>query len=243
MKPGLNWFGFYNFKHMSTLNEHIYNIRDLANGGRSNRAVTYGDRQIAHWVMYWRNFLMKNDIKKKGYVDIGYEQDLGCLTLTKADAAMCSKYCFGESVYYIELPELLDLPDNMGLTFFGLVDKQTRINVSDYAYGSYHKFQRFVPKKKIWAQKQRNTIFLHNVDDIFPIKAVNARGVFADPANLSTCPCDGGPLVCFDWDKDCYPVPPSQLSTLYDLIMEREVGIARAAPKEYEDNENTKTPL
>jgi len=231
----------------TTLRGIIANCRNVANGGRTDRAHTYSDRTVKRWITYWRAFLLKNDIKKKGYVDVGYEQDLGCLTLTKADQALCSKYNWGENVFYVELPELLDLPDNMGLTFFGLIDKQTRIVVSDYSYGSYNKYKSFVPKTAIYGEKIDNTIFVHNINQLFPLSVVSARGVMADPANLCTCSAPGNPLQCFDWDKDCYPIPPGLESTLYDFILQKEVGIARFNKQmglpDMEDNEATKAPL
>jgi hypothetical protein len=33
------------------------------------------------------------------------------------------------------------------------------------------------------------------------------------------------------------------LSALYDLILEKEVGIARSTEKQYDDNEVSKTPI
>ena len=78
---------------------------------------------------------------------------------------------------------------------------------------------------------------------MFPIEGVNARGVWADPANLTICNCPGAPVVCYDWDTDCYNFPPGLLSALYDLILEKEVGIARSTEKQYDDNEVSKTPV
>lgn len=226
---------------MSTLNQIIYAIKDTANGGISNRADKYSPRLIAYWIKKYRNFLLKNDIKKNYSVNSGFEQDLGCLTLTKADAAMCSKYCWGESVYYVEIPEVIELPDNMGITYFGLVSKQDRITISDYSYGSYGQYSRFVPNR-IRAEKIKNTIYLHNVDDMWAIKGVNVRGVFADPTNLGLCG-GGEPLVCFDWDKDCYPIPAGMESALIDLIMSKEVGMAAQVKPDTKDDDVTANTL
>jgi len=223
----------------------VFNILDVANGGRINRSITYSPRLVANWIRYYRNVLLKQDIKKNAYVPQGYVQDLGCLCLQFADASMCKTKCWGEPVAYITIPEVIDLPDNMGLTFFGLIDKQTKIILSDYNYGNYHNYNRFTPKNKLWAEKIDNTIYIHGFDPVFPPEYVNVQGVFADPTELSFCPCQGAEPICFDWDSTPYPIPPGMESTLYDLIFEKEVGIARSVSqaREYEDNENTKTIL
>ncbi len=226
---------------MPSLVTHIYNIRDLVNGGRANRAMTYGDRQIAQWIRYWRAYLVGANIKKYNYVPQGYEQDLGCLTLTKADKSMCQKYCWGEKVYYVEIPAVLDLPDNMAITYFGLVNKQTRIPLSDYNYGSFAEYSRFSPAQRIYAEKIGNTLYVHGVDDLWALEGVNLRGVFADPANLVTD--NGTEILCYDWDTDNYPIPATLESAMYDLIFEKEVGIARTVKADNSDNEVTNVTL
>ena len=209
---------------MATLNQLVYNIRNLASGGMVNRAHPYSDRQIEFWIRYYRNLLVTRDAAKSGSLDQDLEQDLGCLTLTKADAAMCSKYCWGENVYYVCLPEMLDLPNNMAIPYFGLVNKQTRIPISEYNYGSYANYNRFVPKR-LYGERIGSTIYLHNVDDMYPLEGVNARIIAADPANLVAC---GVELVCFNKETDPYPLPAHLEQPMFDLILQKEFGISRA---------------
>lgn len=209
---------------MATLSQLIFNIRNLASGGMTNRAHPYSDRQIEFWIRYYRNLLITREIQRTGEVSQGIEQDLGCLTLTKADAALCSKYCWGENVYYVCLPPLLDLPDNMAITYFGLVNKQTRIPISEYNYGSYSNFNRFAPKK-VYGERIGSTVYLHNVNDMYPLEGVNARIVAEDPANLVAC---GTELVCFDKDASIYPIYAHLVQPMMDLILQKEFGISRA---------------
>lgn len=209
---------------MATLQQMVYNIRNIASGGMTNRAHPYSDRQIEFWIRYYRNILVTRDIQRSGGVDQDLEQDLGCLTLTRADAALCSQYCWGEDVFYVCLPELLDLPNNMAITYFGLVNKQTRIPISEYSYGNYSNYNRFVPKR-VYGERIGSTIYLHNVDDFFPLQGVNARAVLADPANIVAC---GTELVCFNKETDQYPISAHLEQPLYDLILSKEYGIARS---------------
>lgn len=209
---------------MATLNQLVYNIRNLASGGKTNRAHPYSDAQIEFWIRYYRNLLVTRDILRSGGVDQDLIQDLGCLTLTKADATLCSKYCWGETVYYVCLPEMLDLPNNMAIEYFGLVNKQTKIPISEYNYGSYANYNRFVPRR-IYGERIGSTIYLHNVNDMYPLEGVNARIVAENPAELIAC---GAELVCFDKDKDPYPISANLVQPMMDMILQKEFGVARA---------------
>lgn len=204
-----------------TLREYIYQIKDTANSGQENRANELGDRLVESWITRYRNMLVAQDIKRNGSVDSNLIQDLGCLTLQKADVSMCHQYCFGESTYYVCLPSFLELPNSMGMEFFGLVDKQTKIPISEYTYGNYSNYNRFAPKR-IYGEMIGRKVFLHNVDPIFPIEGINVRGVFSDPANLQT---DCGDLKCFDWDKDNYPMLTKLNGALFDMIYQKELNI------------------
>lgn len=226
---------------MASLNELIYSIRNAVNGGISNRADKYSDRLIANWIDKYRAFLAKNDITKNAFVNSAWEQDLGCLSLSVADASMCAKYCWGENVRYVDLPEVIDLPDNMGITYFGLVSKQDRLMISNFNYGNYSNFSRHVPPR-IRVEKIRNRLYLHGVDDIFALEGVNARIVAADPADLKVCGTDKQ-IVCFDWDKDCYPLPAGMESALIDLIMSKEVGMAAQVKPDTSDDDVTANTL
>lgn len=225
---------------MATLRQLTFDIFNLAGGGSQNRAHPYSERQVQFWIRRTRNFLLNADVSKKKYVDQAFVQDLGCLTLTKADAALCSKYCWGENVYYVCLPELLDLPNNMAIEYFGLVDKQTRIPITEYNYGNFNKYNRFQPADTIRAQRIGSTIYLYNVDDMFPLEGVGARIVAADPANLTAC---GVELKCFDKDTDTYPLPVRLESVLTDMILQKEFGIARQVKADKSDDDVTTEAL
>lgn len=209
---------------MSTLRQLIYQVRNVANGGMRNRSVEMGDRNIAAIIDRYRNFLIAQDFKRNGELDSSLEQDLGCLTLTRADASMCSQYCWNENVYWVDLPTPLELPNNAGLTYFGLVNKQARIPISEYSYGNYSNYNRFAPKR-IYGEMIGSRVFLHNVDDFYPLEGVNARGVWSSPSNLVTQGSPTVPLTCFDWDTSEYPMLASYESVMMDMIFSKELGI------------------
>ena len=213
---------------MPSLNKIIYQVLDTANKGQTNRAHEIGERLVARWVLKYNNLLNAQDIVKTGNVDNSIETDLGCLTLTEGDASFCDAYCWGESVYYVDLPQLLNTPNNMSLTYAGLVSKQDRINVSEYNYGRYNDYSRFAPKK-IYGSFIGNRLVLYNVDPVFAIEGINVRGVFEDVTNLVTASSPTNPIKCFDWDKDSFPVLANKEAALIDLIYQKELGILRTA--------------
>lgn len=220
---------------MASLQQLTFNIFNLANGGQTNRAHNYSERQVHFWIRQYRNFLVSADAGKKGYVDQAFLQSVNCKQLTKVDAALCSANCWGENVYEVCMPELLDLPNNMGIEYFGLVDGQTRLTVSEYNYGGYTKFNRFVPVKP-YAQRVGQKFYLFNIDDFWPLEAVTLRGVMADPANLKAC---GVELACFDIDNDVYPIPPRLETVLMDMILQKEFGVARSVKADKTDDDTT----
>lgn len=221
-----------------TLREYIYAVKNPPNGGMTSRSSEVGERLVAQWITKYRNMLAAQSINKSGTVDSSLEQDLGCLVLTKADVSMCQKYCYGENTWYVDLPQLLELDNNAGLTFFGLIDKQTKIPISEYSYGSFSNFNRFVPKT-IYGELIGNRVFLHNIDPNFPLEVVNARGVWAQPQDLVTRTSKDAPVVCFDWDKDRYPMLSKYDAALFEMIYTKELGILRNSITDKTDDDTT----
>lgn len=239
---------------MSTLRQIIYNIRNVPDAGISNRAKTLSDRQIAFWVKNWRSRIMVDEFEKNPVIDPTWEQDLGCLDLKTVDKADCSKYKWGEDVKKVVIPELMKISTKRAgiipsLTFVGLIDKVTTIPVDAYGYGELNNFVMYSPKKGIEAKIIGNTIYVFenkkdNLDivDEDELCAINVRGIFDDPT-IYTCwiikDCCGsdGVVSCFDWDKDCYPIPGHLENVLYGAIWQREMGLVVNAKVDDRNNE------
>lgn len=212
---------------MSTLKELIYNVRNPNSGGRGNRALTVTDRQIAFWIKEARAAILNQyglREKNKG-IDLDWEQDLGCVTLHKVDQADCAKFEWGDMVKYA------DIPATNFITFFGLIDKRTVINLPEQNFGSLNDFLPY--KKKNFYEGQRigtriyiypamleNSV-LHNAQArtaVSKLCTVNIRGVWDDPTLVEMCGADGIEKVCFDWDTTCYPFPAAFEGQLYAYI-------------------------
>ena len=229
---------------MPTLNEMIYNIRNTASGGRSHRALTYSDRQIAFWIKACRAFLIYADIKNKGGVHPQFEQDLGCVRLQEVDQADCIGAEWGDNVKFAPLPQLIDVTEikrNVNfLSFFGLIDKVTHIPIADQGYGSLQDYQLFVPLNKKKAKIVGNKIYVYNAEDLC---WVNIRGVFADPTMVDVCSSTTSEPVCYDQNNDCYPVPAHLEQSLYDMVFEKYINIAAKVPEDTLNNEKRDSVL
>lgn len=239
---------------MSTLNQIIYNVRNPVSGGKGHRDQGTTNRQIAKWVQVGRNFLMYADAGKKGYVCPGWDQDLGCVTLEKCDQADCSKFKWGEVVKKVTIPRVLDLPRNGGITFFGLIDKRTRIYLPDQSYGALDDHMQYKKEKWYEAQLIGNTIYVgpsltdnearneESRERVRKLCTVNIRVVADDPTLVQTCASEGVEATCFDWDTDCYPLPAHLEGALYTYIDQNFVNKA-SAPEDIETDEKKESLL
>jgi len=205
---------------MPTANEIIFNVRNLYSEGVSNRDYSFSDRQILYWAKYVRNDLLYKDLKNADIINPQYEQDFGCIKLNKIDQANCTEVKWGENLLTATIPKLLDLKDNAGLTFLGLVDKVTSIpvNVTDGILDDHAPYKR---KSGMSAQIIGNRVYIYGNNDLCYI---NVRGIADDPTTVQSCGIDNV-VKCFDFDKDCYPIPSHLEKAMYDMIFTHTMPI------------------
>jgi hypothetical protein len=223
---------------MPTVNQLIYNIRNTADAGLSQRAQRFSDRQLLHWVNAHRKRLIYEDYMKKRWIDPYAEQDLGCVQLTDADKADCVKYQWGENVKKAVIPDLVNLPVGGGLTFVGLLNKQTRIPIDILGSGQYAKYNLYRRNKsrlaayiignKIYVEGIEDDTTLDIIDPVSGLCAINIRGIFADPAQAG----------CMDWDKDEYPLPAHLEEMLYQRIWSTELAVAANGIPDRKNDDN-----
>lgn len=224
---------------MSSLRQLIFSVRNSNSHGRGNRAIGYTDRQIAFWIKEGRNYLITEEVKRIGHVPIGYEQDMGCQTLVAVDQADCTAYNWGVDVKKIVIPKVLDLPENEGLTFFGLIDKRTRIFVSPFSYGELNDFMPFKPVRDFEGAMIGNTIYVTGIKQD-NLCAVNIRGVFEDPTQVCSC-TTAGDTICYDEDNDTYPMPANLEGMLMRWIDDTYILRKAQLPQDVLNNEHKET--
>lgn len=222
---------------MPTLNEIIFNVRAIADKGTSHRDTDFSNRNIAFWARYVRNELLYRDLKNNGNINQQFEQDFGCLPLEKVDKANCTEIKWGENLLKITIPKLLDLPNNGGLIFFGLVDKVTNIHVSAYdnSLDDFSPYKRRGPRATIIGQN----IYVRGNNELC---YVNVRGIADDPTIVNVCG-SGGEIACYNPDTDCYPIPSHLEKSMYDMIFDHVFNITGKVRKDVENKEATQSTV
>lgn len=227
---------------MPTLRQIIFNFRNPASGGKSTRDRGLSDRQIAYIAQICRAKLIGEFVVKTTTQEspVQFEQDLGCVTLTDADAADCASINWNGQIKKVKIPPILDLPQNGGLTFFGLIDKRTRIYLPDMQYGDLDDHVPFKKKNNIKAFMVGDWIYVYGVGSE-NLGVVNIRGIFSEPTLVQTFGATGFTPRCFDWDADNYPISPVLEQDLYDMMNAKYLNILASAPEDIKNDELKQT--
>lgn len=233
---------------MSTLNQLIYNVRNINAGGRGNRALTVSDRQIAFWIKTARAVIYTQKGRQEGNkgIDLEWEQDLGCVTLKTVDQADCAKFEWGDRVKYA------DIPASIFVTFFGLIDKRTTINAPEQNFGVLNDFLPYKKTNFYEAQKIGTRYYIYPAivegkgntlrnakarEALLKLCTVNIRGIWEDPTLVEMCGADGIEKTCFDWDSTCYPFPSDLEGALYDYIEQHYIMPMAQFPQDLKNDE------
>ncbi len=225
---------------MATLNELSYNILNIARGGLSSDDDRLNIRQIKFWIRYHRALAIKEDVLRGKGLDSQLIQDLGCLMLEAVDKANCPEVLWGCEVKRVAIPKLVDLPNNKGIIFVGLVDKVTPIILTPPNVAHFKTKQRFTGN-------MRRAYFIGNYLYVTDpcnedIKHINVRGVFDNPKEVESTNTDGT-KECIDDDSN-YPMPESYVPVIVDNIMRRELNMAvRSTNDELNDSREPNTAI
>jgi hypothetical protein len=217
-----------------TLKELQYNILNIARGGVSSDDEKISSRQVKFWINYHRALAVAEDYKKGASIHPQLVQDLGCVQLTEADKGECASASWGEKIMKATIPKLVELPNNRGLAFVGLIDKQTPIAPS--SSGTVH----FAQYKRVGADLRRyytigDSLYIATSDPKDNLTYVNVRGIFEDPSSISVC-SSTGTCVCFDESTDKYPIPAKYVPLITERILKGELGYVLQTPND-EDND------
>jgi hypothetical protein len=213
---------------MATLNEFAYNIRNI---GRAGQSDADDERlkidMIKFWIKGYRAKLIHDLTFAGKMIDPQLIQDLGVVPVTEVDKAdsdcpECIEW--GCNVLKVEIPKLVDLPNNRGLIFIGLIDKQTPI-VLDYPDTSFYKRQTRFGNKFHRAYLINNKLYIITKQSNSELKYINVRGVFEDPTKAFTYTVPGCDKICYDDNIDTYPIPMRMYEPITQGILQNELNI------------------
>lgn len=229
---------------MATLAQLRDSIINTADKGRGNRARTYSNLQIEFWIRSTRNFLITKAVEKSTAVLATFEQDLGCVPLVDVDQSECPDFVWGEEVKKCTIPKILDIKNNEGLTFFGLVDKRTRIYVPESNYGNLDDYRRFKPypnKDRVGYMIGGETIYIKG-QGVSKLCAVNVRGIFDDPT-LAVYYKENGTPCAYDKNADSYPLPTDLEQVMNQMIFQNYISPVANVPRDKTNDEAEKDIL
>jgi len=231
---------------MATLNELSYNVLNIARGGLSSDDDRLNLRQIKFWIEYYRAKLIyeysqqavSRHKAESTTIDPQLVQDLGLLTLEEVDKADSNVIDWNCTVKRVAIPKLVDLPNNKGLVWVGLADKQTPIILTPSNIVGIRKNLRFTGN-------MRRAYFIGGylyVTDPFneDICYINVRGIFDKPLDVEVTGADG--VVSCITDEDQYPMPEYYVSDIVQRILSIELNMLIRSPND-EINDSRETQV
>ena len=215
-----------------TLDEIAYNLLNLVRGGRSNNDEHISLAQIKFNIKHYRAMFIRRDYAKNGFVSRHVEQDLGCVRLKPVDASKCCNIETDCPVYRTikEVPKTIRYNFEEAISHVGDITgigTIPMVNSNTIQFLPHDKYT----KNKMKSYMLSNFLYIYNAEGI---EAINIRGVFEDPQEVSRfdeCE-DGG---CYDDSKSPFPIPMDMLSLINQGIIAGELQLLSGS---FSDTEN-----
>lgn len=213
---------------MATLNQIVYNLRDLVSSGRLNDDTTISFRQLKFIVNYKRAQYLRQDYVKNYFDNDSIYQDLGCLEMEEVDEAECCTYSTGCKIYRTkkELPQLIKLVDRLGIKI-NAINKTTRFEIvlpERFPFITNTKYPSLTEKIFIL----NNRIYSKNVISL------NVRGLLANPEDAKKFIC-ANDTVCYTDDSE-YPITIDMLDLITKDILQTELQALISTVQDLENN-------
>jgi len=204
-----------------TLNEIAYNLLNLVRGGRSNTDEHISLEQIKFNIRHYRAMFIRRDYSKNGFSSRHIEQDLGCVYLEPVDASKCCDLPTSCSVYRTKktIPRTVRYNFEEAISYVGDVHGTGTIPLVKPNTVKFLPYDKYT-KDRLKAYMIGDYLYVYNADGL---EAVNIRGVFEDPRDVSRFDeCTSG--SCYD-DNEEYPVPLDMLNIINSGLINGELSL------------------
>jgi hypothetical protein len=165
-------------------------------------------REVSFELANQRALLIRNELNKSRTIDPSIIQDLGCVEMELADPAECCNVSTGCKVLRtkLEIPSLIELHTDIGLTRVGPVDKTQKEFSRTTLDGAKWVGNGKYTSNEIFSYYSNNRIYLvSKVDKHKFIDYINVQGVFENPNDILPFKnCSDG-SSCYSSDNP-YPV-------------------------------------
>jgi hypothetical protein len=207
---------------MASLNEIVYNVRNLPYGGFTSDDTNVTDDQIEFIVNYLRAKMFREAVEtrhKRGWEP--FVQDLGSVPFSLVDKSECVEITTDcdilRSTTAIPIP--LDVNNSAAITAVQAVDGSYSFSKTYLAASKWQRFNKWTPRVSKWYYKNGYVYVTENEE----IEALNLRGVFEKPRSAGAYKnCDGKP--CWTPDTE-YPIAGWMLKDITDTILRGEAVV------------------
>ena len=202
-------------------------INTAKGGGIPSDDTRLSSRLVNFWIRYHRAaIIVEATAFGKNYLP-ELIQDLGCLELTDIDKSEGGTSSlnveWGCNIKKVEIPSLVDLPNDRALAFVGLIDKQTPFEVITAEQSSLIPFM-MITNNSYRQYRIGTTLYI-----ISPInkrlRYINVRGIFGKPEDVTSTDLQGT-ATCFNENTDDYPIPDRLVAKLIENIMKKELMLS-----------------
>lgn len=202
---------------MSTLNEIIYNIKNIRKAGGLTDDDDLSNRQLYFIVGYVRSMLIKEYIQKSRSITSAMVQSLPCVELVIADQAECCDIKTNCKILRTKerLPQILEFNGKLLFKFIGTLSGEefTYTSESQIVWLQYRKYN-----KGRYAYFRNGYLYIVSELDL---QYIRVDAVFEDPTELASY-TDCNSNKCFDPESP-YPLPEYMIQPLTSLIFSREL--------------------
>lgn len=189
-----------------TLNELCDDILLNIRNNQIAESEKISKRQIELWINTYRAMLIKQDIDKGRTINPMYTQHI-IMNLIKLNTNNHIEYRSKD-----KLPTLIDFNYRKGVVsvkdMFGNI-----IQLGNETKMKYQKYRKFTCKDYI-AYTKGDYLYVEGLPNL--IECVEVEVIAENPTDL---------ILCYDPDKDEYPIPAAMWSTIKQLIFEKELNI------------------
>jgi len=194
-----------------TLNEIVYNIKNLAEGGYSTDDNKLSTRQIKAWVNYHRMNILESYTGNGKEIPTGATQNLGNFTVPDEGVALT-------------LPRVASFGNTRAITSVTSVDGNMMFARTTQDKITYQEESRFTSGIAKFFIEGANKLFFYGSGGGELVKII---AVLEDPTTAST----------WSTDDDQYPIPSQLINPLIKMVAEVELNITLKTPGDIINNE------
>lgn len=188
-----------------TLNELVYDVLLEARNSNIAESEKLSKRQIELWIKTYRAFLIKQDLDKDRTINPLYTQTIR-MHVSKVEEEPNHYEYVGDD----ELPTLIDFNYRPGVVSVKdahgniiQVGSETKMKFQKYRKYTCDDYIAYVKGNKIYVESRNNLI-----------EYIDIEIIAEDPTDA---------IMCYDPDKDEYPLPGAMWATVKQLIFSRDI--------------------